>query len=65
MKLEQLNIDLARALGVQNPEKASEVTLTIKPGQLPMVGVTYHLLTADGLQTAVHQLQLRPVDWPA
>jgi hypothetical protein len=62
MNLNELNTDLARALGVHEPGKASRVTLTIEPGALPQVEVRRWVKNADGLQTAVEMLQLRPQD---
>jgi hypothetical protein len=62
MNLNQLNIDLARALGVADPGKVNRITLTIEPANLPQIEVRRHVMTADGLQTAVEMLQLQPQD---
>lgn len=63
--IRQLNMDLARALGVKDFDGVTEVSLTLTPGQLPTVKVHRHLRTADGLQTAVEVLKLRPDRSPA
>lgn len=56
----QLNMDLCRALGIADPGKVHSVDLQIRPGALPLLVVRRHLMTADGLQTAVEMLDLRP-----
>lgn len=61
MDVRKLNLDLCTALGIKDPKTVSKVTLTIEPARLPQIVVERDLMTADGLQTAVHMLQLSPV----
>lgn len=60
MTLTELNLDLCRALGIRDPAKVHSVDLQIRPGRLPLLIVQRHVATADGLQTAVEMLDLKP-----
>lgn len=62
MHVGELNRDLCVALGVKADDLKSvcRVVLTIEPMELPKVKVTRYVKTADGLQTAVEVLNLRP-----
>lgn len=43
MTVTELNLALCRALGVAEPERASAVTLVIRPGELPLVRACYNV----------------------
>lgn len=59
MNIAQLNMDIVRALGV-DPKDVSEVTLYIRPAELPRLVVRRVVRDADGLRTAVEMLDLAP-----
>ena len=59
MTLAELNMDLCRALGIRDPEKVHSVDLQIRAGRLPLLIVERHVMSADGLQTAVEMLDLK------
>lgn len=61
-ELKKLNEELARALGVGDLKHVTGITLTLSPSDWPTVEVRKYLLNGDQLQTAVHMLQLKPVD---
>lgn len=45
----QLNLALARALGIDNTDRLVAVTLKVRAGKLPKVRATYSLRTPEGL----------------
>jgi len=59
--IRQLNIDLARALGIRDTDDVMGVDLCIRPGLAPMLTVYRYVKSADGLQTAAEVLNLQAV----
>lgn len=60
MKLQELNMDLCRALRIADPGTVHSVDLQIRVDRLPLLIVKRHFKTADGVQTAVEMLDLAP-----
>lgn len=60
MTLQQLNRELCAALGIKDITNVSQVVLTITASETPRIVVHRIVRTADGLQTAVEQLRLKP-----
>jgi len=60
MNFVQLNIDLVRSLGIADIKNVRKVTLVIEAGTFPTINVERIVSTADGLQTAVEMLHLKP-----
>jgi hypothetical protein len=58
----QINMDLVRALGITDTKSVRKVTLVIEAGTLPTISVERFVRSADGLQTAVEMLNLKPVN---
>lgn len=59
-RVQELNIALARALGVADPSRVMKVVLTIEPRALPSVEVLYVLDGPDGLQKVADRFRLAP-----
>lgn len=59
MNAVNLNCDLVRALGI-DPKDCSRVAMIIERGEMPRLQVTRLVKNADGLQTAVEMLRLKP-----
>lgn len=57
---QQLNCELAAALGVTNPERCARLELHIVPGALPLVTVRLRLSGADGLRQVIERWRLVP-----
>lgn len=61
MNVADLNIALAKALGITCTDHLHKVELVIEAGQLPKVTAHFHVKHADGLHAVVQQSRLVPV----
>lgn len=62
MKLRDLNLEIARALGVENPESVTNLDLRVRPGCWPTVTVERYVVTDDGKLSRLitNRFELRP-----
>ena len=66
----EVNLELCRALGIQDVHSIAMVHITLVPGKFPQLLVTRHLSRHDGaavadrLTTVVDRLQLQPTPAP-
>jgi len=58
--ISQLNIALAKALGVTDTQHLAGLDLAVRPGALPVVTARFHLRTPEGLQQVVDSWDLAP-----
>jgi hypothetical protein len=56
-----INCAIVRALGLP-PEHCKALDLKLRPGELPLITVNYHVHTADGLEEVVRTLRLTPLE---
>jgi hypothetical protein len=61
MNLRDLNVQLARALGVSDITHVKSVTLTLSANEMPTVRIERFILSADSMQETVEMLRLVPV----
>ena len=60
MNVRELNIALAKALGITCTEHLRKVELVIEAGELPKVTAHFNVKHADGLHAVVQQTRLVP-----
>lgn len=59
-EIQRLNIALAKACGIENPEQLLGFELKVKAGRMPVVEARYMVRTSDGLNEVVDTFRLEP-----